>query len=101
MNIFEMSFIQGLNDTTSYLYFNNDETSRTNFINSIQQDIKNELESYIANQKDHELIHFYNEIYLESFNYLSKIKDKFIEDGYSEIIPGYILKVQKRSIQDH
>ena len=98
MIVFEMSFAQGIDEPVKQLYFHNNENTRKDFIEKIETIIFEELKSSLKNLKNQDLIHFYNEIYCESYNLLCKMQNPFISSGIAEYELNY-LHVTERYIQ--
>lgn len=99
MKIFEMTLYQGIDDSISQLYFENNEISRAKFIDKIQQIIKEEFNSSLKNQHDDDLNFFYKEIYNESCSNLALVKDKFIKQAKVEHSIDFFFTIQEKLVE--
>ena len=95
MKVYEMIFSTGIEDKESFLYFSDNIKNRMDFISKIKAKIILDINK---NEKNIDILNFYNQIYFEDYSNIEKMQDEFIKNRYSKLDDYTFLEIKERNI---
>ena len=95
MKVYEMIFSTGIEDKESFLYFSDNIKNRMDFISKIKAKIILDINK---NEKNIDILNFYNQIYFEDYSNIEKMQDEFIKNRYSKLDDYTFLEIKEKNV---